>query len=529
MLKMKLSLHLRLSLIIAVFSLIIAAIISCGFYSNAYEHEKRNSLQAVQELSQTVYNSASIAAYASNKTIAGDVLKGLIKNELVESVAIETPDFTLVSGKSEEEPLPAIHKDIFSPFDEHEKLGTLSLTPNRSIIDVRAKHAAFEMATQIILIIFISAASITFFTWLLIGRPITQFAQNLNKINPAVNQNRLLLPRFTKNSELELFSTTINDLLDRVQHQINEERTLRDKVEVVAQNFQMIFENSSTALLITDPELNLINYNPAFQEINYHATGHRYPPYDTSWMRLFHHEIRALTGQIQQLVKNPENSSIDVSLESNQQKTRWYSLTAKAVTNHFNERNVMIFINDITRQKQAIATSEYAATHDHLTRLKNRRIAEQEIESMITEAIRHNFSIAVLVIDLDGFKQVNDQLGHDAGDKVLQVVAKRLRKLTRKTDIVARWGGDEFTIALNHVTKEEAYQLTEKIQQAIARPIVIDPESNLIAHVGSSIGVVLCPEYADDFATAFELADSSMYKVKQNGKRSIIVYDEMAV
>lgn len=525
MLKMKLSLHLRLSLIIAVFSLVIAAIVSMGFYFSAYKREEGHSLQAVQELSQTVYNSASIAAYASNKTIASDVLKGLMKNELVNTVSIETPDFTLVVGHPDATPLTQIKRDIFSPFDSAEKLGTLTITPSREVIDQRATRVAVELATQVILIIFISATSITFFTWLLIGRPITQLAQNLNKINPAVNQNRLIPPKFTKNSELELFSNTVNNLLDRVEVQIEEERNLRDKVELIAQNFQMIFEKSSTALLVTDPELNLKNYNPAFQEIIFSATGHRYPAYDTSWIRLFSDDTSSLIHQLQQLVQTRATSSIDVKLDTTQQQTRWFSLSVKEATNHFNERNIMMFINDITRQRQAIDASEYAASHDHLTHLKNRRIAEQQIESMITDAIRENYSIAVLVIDLDGFKLVNDQLGHDAGDKVLQVVAKRLRKLTRKTDIVARWGGDEFTIALSRVTKDQAYQLTAKIQQAIARPIVIDPVTNQMADIGSSIGLVMCPEYADDFPSAFELADSAMYRVKQSGKRAIIVYE----
>ena len=127
---------------------------------------------------------------------------------------------------------------------------------------------------------------------MVIGRPITALAHILAKIDPANNTNRLNIPAIVKNTELDLFAMTVNDLLDRVQEQIVEERHLRNRVELIAKNFQMIFDLSSNALIVTDPNLNLLTYNPAFQDLVYSATGNRHPPHDASWIHL--------------MVKNPD-------------------------------------------------------------------------------------------------------------------------------------------------------------------------------------------------------------------------------
>ena len=134
--------------------------------------------------------------------------------------------------------------------------------------------------------------------------------------------------------------------------------------------------------------------------------------------------------------------------------------------------------------------------------------------------------MALMVLDLDGFKNVNDSEGHDAGDQVLIEVAKRLSNLTRKSDIVARWGGDEFVIALNDTTQETATLLAQRFLQTISQPIDIGKDKT--ASVGASIGIVICPENAGSFNAAFECADIAMYQVKQAGKRNVRVYNPQA-
>ena len=123
-----------------------------------------------------------------------------------------------------------------------------------------------------------------------------------------------------------------------------------------------------------------------------------------------------------------------------------------------------------------------------------------------------------MFIDLDGFKSVNDTLGHDAGDYVLKQVAQRLLSCVRETDTVARVGGDEFLIiATEIISAENVVQIAEKIIQTVSQPIIFHNQG---AVVNTSIGIALFPEHSEDMDTLIKLADEAMYKVKNAGKNN---------
>lgn len=185
---------------------------------------------------------------------------------------------------------------------------------------------------------------------------------------------------------------------------------------------------------------------------------------------------------------------------------------------------VLVFINDMTEHRKQLLVSEYNASHDNLTQLLNRRAAMEEIENLI-EALTSEKGMALLMVDLDGFKEVNDEHGHEAGDKILQVVSQRLATATRKSDIVSRWGGDEFLIALNDVSVSEAKAIADKILETILQPIKIH-DGKKIEDVGASIGMVMYQDCQSDFSDWFDLADKTMYKVKQEGRRAVLVYEK---
>lgn len=521
---MKLSLHLKLSLAISLFSLIAVVIVSTIFYQVTYQREQQNSLQAIQELEQTVYHSATIAAYSNNKVLADDILKGLMNNRLVEEVSLTTNELKQSQGRSSSKGTsPPIKQTLYSPFDDSERLGELSISPSQQVIDKQARVVATVLVQQIALILFFSTAFITFIIWLVIGRPVSALAHNMAKVDPSNNTIRLTVPPLARNTELDLFALTVNELLDRVQEQIIEERNLRNSVESIAKNFQMIFDSSSNAIVVTDPSFNLMNYNSAFQDLVYCTTGMQSPPLDVSWIGLIVKKPDELILNINRLLSEGSDATIDVKLLSSENdRRRWVSISAREAINTFNEKIIMIFINDITRQHEAIDKSEIAASTDHLTHLQNRRVAEQHITQMIHDAFVAQKSMALLVIDLDGFKAINDIHGHDAGDKVLIAVAQRLQQITRKTDVVARWGGDEFVLGLYGVDAAESLTLAQKMLDTVICPISIDEKTSV--HVGASIGIVLCPASATTFITAFECADIAMYQVKKAGKHGIQIY-----
>jgi diguanylate cyclase (GGDEF)-like protein len=161
---------------------------------------------------------------------------------------------------------------------------------------------------------------------------------------------------------------------------------------------------------------------------------------------------------------------------------------------------------------------ESLALHDTLTGLPNRRLLMDRLSLAIAHARRNKSAMAVMYLDLDGFKQINDTLGHDAGDVLLSMVAARLVAAVRQEDTVARLGGDEFVIALWEVINaESAAKLASKIIQAVAQPYRIQDRG---ASVTASVGVGIYPTHGEDAETLMKSADLALYEAKHTGKNT---------
>ena len=172
---------------------------------------------------------------------------------------------------------------------------------------------------------------------------------------------------------------------------------------------------------------------------------------------------------------------------------------------------------DITEHKLAEARIQHVAHHDSLTGLPNRLLFNDRLAQSIKLARRDGRKFALLFLDLDRFKQVNDEFGHDAGDELLQQVAATLRRELRDSDTLARVGGDEFTVILPDVARpEDAETVVRKIVAALSAPIRLERKARSV-EIGTSIGVALYPADADDADALVSAADAAMYEAKQTG------------
>jgi diguanylate cyclase (GGDEF)-like protein/PAS domain S-box-containing protein len=188
------------------------------------------------------------------------------------------------------------------------------------------------------------------------------------------------------------------------------------------------------------------------------------------------------------------------------------------------ERHFSGIVRDITERKRIEGQLQHLADHDSLTGLFNRRRFESELERMVSEVSRYERRAALMVLDLDGFKEVNDRHGHSAGDEVITKVGALLASLVRDSDIVSRLGGDEFGVIIQEADRDEAELVAEKVIDAVrARGVVI---SDLVrAHVTASVGITLLEPGVQ--ATAEELmveADRAMYDAKAQGRSSHAVH-----
>jgi diguanylate cyclase (GGDEF)-like protein/PAS domain S-box-containing protein len=173
-------------------------------------------------------------------------------------------------------------------------------------------------------------------------------------------------------------------------------------------------------------------------------------------------------------------------------------------------------------QRQLVDQLAYQALHDTLTGLPNRSLLEQRLDRTLAEARRHNWQLAVLFIDLDRFKQINDTLGHALGDQVLQQVARRLEGCLRKSDCLARMGGDEFTVLLTELAdSRDALRVAEKLLAAFEEPFAVEGRDLFLS---CSIGISLYPRDGKDAVTLQRKADTAMYRAKNHGKNSCEFY-----
>ncbi len=172
--------------------------------------------------------------------------------------------------------------------------------------------------------------------------------------------------------------------------------------------------------------------------------------------------------------------------------------------------------------KEIADTERYRALHDELTELPNRTLLYERIEQAMLLADREQAPISILLMDLNRFKEINDTLGHFYGDYLLQMIAPRLRKSIRKSDTIARFGGDEFAVVLPGVELEQAINISEKIALAMEEPFQI--EGNLLS-IDVSIGIALYPDHGADSDTLLQHADVALYAAKKSSNTYYAVYN----
>ncbi len=168
--------------------------------------------------------------------------------------------------------------------------------------------------------------------------------------------------------------------------------------------------------------------------------------------------------------------------------------------------------------RSAAITLENLAQHDPLTGLGNRRLLTKRISAALANARRNKIAMAVVYLDLDGFKQINDTAGHSVGDALLKLVAQRLQSVVREEDTVARVGGDEFMIALWHVANaNDVTTVTAKLVKILSQPYVVEERS---VTVTTSAGVGIYPFDGEDAETLMKSADAALYEAKRAGKNA---------
>ncbi|WP_097460924.1 putative bifunctional diguanylate cyclase/phosphodiesterase [Mangrovitalea sediminis] len=302
---------------------------------------------------------------------------------------------------------------------------------------------------------------------------------------------------------------------------ISTDITERKQIEAELRQAAVVFESTNEGIIVTDADMRIIAVNKAYTTITGYSADEvmgKAPRFqksgihDEAFYRRLWDDLKS-AGQWQGEIWDRHKSGEVIPL--------WENISVVHASDG-RVSNYVAVLSDISAIKQAEARLNYLAHHDSLTGLPNRLLFYANLDQVLIEAERHPARVAVMLLDLDRFKLVNDTLGHPAGDRLLQIVSERLRACVRAEDTVARLGGDEFAVILRDVAHtEDVIRIAEKIISAVDKPVLIDHQT---VNVGVSIGISLFPDDADSSDALTMTADSAMYRAKERGRRTFEFY-----
>ncbi|MGG0716756.1 EAL domain-containing protein [Robertmurraya massiliosenegalensis] len=306
-------------------------------------------------------------------------------------------------------------------------------------------------------------------------------------------------------------------------HYLIKDRSKQKDFQNERQIAAKVLENISEGVIITDKKGNILAVNPAFEIVTGYleaeVIGHN-PRIFQSGIHgpSFYQEMwkNVLTlGKWQGEIWNKKKNG-DVYPE-------W--ITISSIKDKLGEvTNFVAVFSDITDRKHAEEKLRQLAHYDSLTGVANRYTLNKHLDSLIETASKYNQQLAVLFLDLDRFKQINDTLGHNYGDQLLKEVSLRLKRLIKNKDLIARLGGDEFVIVLSNIKHpKEAVSVAEDIIDALSSSFILNHHE---VYVTTSIGISLFPLDGSSLETLLRNADKAMYKAKSNGKNQYELYHE---
>lgn len=298
--------------------------------------------------------------------------------------------------------------------------------------------------------------------------------------------------------------------------------TYRREHEAYMRQTVAVFENTAEGIMVTDTDGLIQRVNPAFTEITGYPEAEvlgesprvlRSGRHDDAFYRRIWSEI-VLHGHWQGEIWNRRKNG-EVYPE-------WLTISAVRDADGVLHSYVGVF-SDISHIKHSEAELERLAHYDPLTALPNRAFFNMQLAHALERALRNRRKLAVMELDLDGFKTVNDSLGHPAGDLLLQIIGQRLVRALRGEDVIARMGGDEFAIIIeNPPAAPQLGHIAEKIIQSIAEPADLDGRSALVT---ASIGIAQYPDDGLDATSLVKAADIAMYAGKQGGRNTYRFHD----
>ncbi len=343
----------------------------------------------------------------------------------------------------------------------------------------------------------------------LAGEP-QRFERTLNKASGDVGHIiGHYIPNFDADGTVKGFVTQASEV------------TILKETEAKLELAACVFENTLDGVLITDADGIILSVNPAFIEITGY-TAEEAVGQNPRMLQSNRHDRAFYAAMWKQIItKGRWNGEIWNRRKDGDLYLERMTISMVRDADGKPDRYVSVF-SDITAFRRKDEHIKHLAFHDALTDLPNRTLLMDRINRIMINSDREPCNLALLFLDLDGFKLINDQYGHNVGDDLLKEVAKRLLALVRESDIVARLGGDEFIVVLNNPKGiQKITSIATRVVRSINEPMEILGE---VLYVGASVGIALFPADAATSADLIKNADTAMYAAKESGRNTIRFY-----
>lgn len=307
-----------------------------------------------------------------------------------------------------------------------------------------------------------------------------------------------------------------------IRNDITARKHMEEEVRKSEELYRLIAENTSDIISIVNVEGDFLYLSPAHKAVFDHDVPDERFHNLFEWIVEDDRDIMAFA--IQHTYSTRKEYTVECRIQTSRKETIWTESKINPIVDELGNVSKLLFVTrDITDRKQSEELIHHLAYHDALTDLPNRRMYTQHLSREIMQAKRFQSNLAVLFLDLDRFKDVNDSFGHDVGDLLLVEAANRLKACLRPNDVAARLGGDEFTVLLSQLTdREEAAALANRIMEALQRPFILQDHS---FNVSCSIGIALYPQDGDNADDLLKRADTALYTVKSRGKNGYDFFD----
>jgi len=397
--------------------------------------------------------------------------------------------------------------------DEYVKM---LVTDSRTISQINL----FVVVTVSLIVIAIIAAGISLVIYR-IDEPLSKVRVAMHDLSHG-DMSRRLVESTVVHDEFSDLSLDFNRFAERTQSLFDEVTDAKDALEDSERRTRAILENALVGIAHLK-DRRFISVNRKFEEL-FGYERHEIAGLHKSVLYPSEDDYKALNDAAYQLMANGDTYHGEWKMKHKDGKHFWCEVSAKAISENMVEDGTIWLFEDITQRKRSEAELRRLANFDTLTGLPNRALFNDRLEQGLERTKRQNGLMALIYIDLDRFKKINDSFGHTAGDELLIIISKLLCECVRGSDTVSRLGGDEFTIILPELQNiSDAGKVAEKIIAMMYRPLSLKGQEIIMS---PSIGISIYPDDAKNIEALLQNADSAMYHAKSKGRNNYQYYTQ---